>query len=272
MAENVLHFIENSFVNPRRQLTVMSFNWQDKIVNKLGLQMLTVSKMRAPGGKIRAYYTKLQLGDIQSKVNGIPINLSRNIVVIAPSSNISMWPKYLDLMTKSKVNRAILVYAGCLGVDKEQLLHEEIQKLSKNAMFYLTYQLTNTQQEFLWNRVISVSGYKQKVRNNLQFDSSGKLLINYDLQGLHIESMTATWEPYLKIYGCNDEKRHCKSYGYVADIMDSMGNMMNFTWVAHGRKDNNWGTVQLPTSLNSSRIWGGILGDIIYGDYQISTR
>ena len=183
-----------------------------------------------------------------------------------------MWQKYLDLVTKSKVNSAILVHVGCLGVGKERLLRKQIQPLSKNAMFYLTYQLKNTEKDFLWDRVISVSGYKQKVRNNLQFDSGGRLIINYDLQGLRIESMTGTWEPYLYLYGCTDEQKHCKSEGYLADVMDTMGNMMNFTWVAHGRKDKNWGTVRLPTSLNSSRMWSGMLGDIVYGDYQISTR
>jgi hypothetical protein len=84
--------------------------------------------------------------------------------------------------------------------------------------------------------------------------------------------MTSTWEPYLKLYGCNDEKNHCKSEGYLTDVMDIMGNMMNFTWVAHGRKDGNWGAEPLPVALNSSRIWGGVQGDICYGDFQISIR
>jgi hypothetical protein len=272
MAENVFNVIENGFANPRRQLHVISFNLEDKIVHRLGLELLAASKMRASGGKTRSYYTKIQLGDNQKNFNGTTINLNRNIVAIASSSNSSFWPKYLDLMTKSKVDSAILVFAGCLGVNKERLLREQIQTLSKNAMFYLTYQLKHTQQDFLWNRVISVAGYKQKVRNNLQFDSGGNLIVNYDLQGLHIESMTESWEPYIKIYGCNDEKKQCKSEGYLADVMDSIGKIMNFTWVAHGRKDSNWGAEPLPASLNSSRMWGGVLGDISYGDYPISIR
>ena len=272
MAENVFNFIENSFANPRRQLYVISFNLEDKIVYKLGLQMLAASKMRASGGKTRAYYSKVQLGGTQKLLNGTPINLNRNIVAIAPSYNSSMWPKYLDLMEKSEVNSAILVFVGTLGLDKEQRLWEEIQTLSKNAMFYLTYELKYTQHDFLLNRVISVGGYKQKIRNRLRFDSHGKLLIEYDLQGLHIESMTESWEPYLKLYGCNDEKKQCKSEGYLADVMDIMGKIMNFTWVAHGRKDSNWGTEPLPVFLNSSRVWDVILGDISYGEYQISIR
>jgi hypothetical protein len=175
-------------------------------------------------------------------------------------------------MTKSEANSAILVLAGYLGVVEERLLHEKIQKISKNAMFYLTYQLKSTPHELVWNHVISLSGYKHTVQNHLKFDSHGKLIEKYDLEGLHIVSMTGNWKPYLKLYGCNDEQYECSSEGYLADIMDILGNKMNFTWEARGRKDNDWGVSPLSAPSNSSRIWGGILGDIVYGDYQICVR
>ena len=84
--------------------------------------------------------------------------------------------------------------------------------------------------------------------------------------------MTGTWEPYLKLYGCNEEGKLCRSEGYLADVMDIMGKIMNFTWEAHCRKDNNWGGVPLSVSHNSSRMWGGVLGDVAYGDYPISVK
>ena len=115
MAENVINFIENSFVNPRRQLSVMSFNWEDKIIYKLGLQMLAVSKVKGLEAETQSYYANVQPGEFPKDMNGRPINLNRNIVAIAPSSNSSIWSNYIDLMTKSKVNSAILVFAGCFG-------------------------------------------------------------------------------------------------------------------------------------------------------------
>ena len=271
MAENVLDFMESSFVNPRRQLSMMSFSLEDKTVYKFSLQILAATMMRVQGEKRRSYYSKVQPVDMQTNINGRPIMLNRNIVAIVRSSNSSNWSKYLELMTKCEVNRAILVFVGYFGVDEERILNEEIQKISKNSMFYLTYE-SKQKQSFLWKHVISVQGYKQKVQNVLQFDSRGKLMVKNDLQALHIEAMTATWEPYLKLYECNEEQTKCKSEGYLTDVMDIMGKLMNFTWEAHGRKDNNWGVSILPVSSNSSRMWGGIAGDIVYGDYPICVR
>ena len=148
MTENVFHFIENNVVIPRRELSIMSFNLEDKLVYKLCLQMLAVSKVKGLESETKSYYANVQPGEFPKDMNGRPINLNGNIVAIAPSSNSSIWPNYIDLMTKFKVNSAILVFAGCFGLDEEQLLHKLIQTLSKNSMFYLTYEFKQTQHDF----------------------------------------------------------------------------------------------------------------------------
>ena len=39
--------------------------------------------------------------------------------------------------------------------------------------------------------------------------------------------------------------------GFYADLMDAMGQMLNFTWTSHSPPDGNWGVVPLSGPLNN---------------------
>ena len=54
--------------------------------------------------------------------------------------------------------------------------------------------------------------------------------------------------------------------------MNVLGDMMNFTWEAYRQESNNWGTKPISGPANSSGVWGGVIGDVFYGKYQLSIR
>ena len=54
--------------------------------------------------------------------------------------------------------------------------------------------------------------------------------------------------------------------------MNTLGAITNFTWEVLRQKDDNWGTSPISGPANASGIWGGMVGDIFYGSYQISIR
>ena len=92
------------------------------------------------------------------------------------------------------------------------------------------------------------------------------------MQGLRIVSLTLAWEPYFTLDCAVNQYKNCKSGGYLADVMDILGSMLNFTWEAHAEQNANWGTKPISGPYNSSGVWGGVLGEVLKGNYQISLR
>ena len=137
-------------------------------------------------------------------------------------------------------------------------------------MFYIAYHTDRL--NILWYRVITLDGYEQSVINLLKFDSSGRIVEGYDMQGLHILSVTLTWDPYFTLYDCKKDQNKCSSKGYLTEIMNLLGDRMNFTWESHEEKHNNWGTTPISGPSNSSGTWGGVVGEIFKGNYQLSIR
>ena len=68
------------------------------------------------------------------------------------------------------------------------------------------------------------------------------------------------------------EPTKCHSGGYLAEVMDILGSMMNFTWETHQESEGNWGTKPSFGPANSSGVWGGIVGSVFNGTYQLSIR
>ena len=99
-----------------------------------------------------------------------------------------------------------------------------------------------------------------------------KLVEEYNMQGTHIVSIALSWAPYFKLDGCNEFQKECKSEGYLADVMNALGEKMNFTWESHGEINNTWGTTAISGPSNSSGIWGGVVGNVFNGTYQLSIR
>ena len=92
------------------------------------------------------------------------------------------------------------------------------------------------------------------------------------MQGLEIVSITLSWAPYFTLTNCKEDMTKCGGEGYLADVMDILGNMMNFQWQSHGEINENWGTTAISGPSNSSGVWGGVVGNVFNGTYQLSIR
>ena len=92
------------------------------------------------------------------------------------------------------------------------------------------------------------------------------------LQGMKIMSNTLPWPPFFEINNCDSNGRNCETRGFLADYMNALGQIMNFTWESHKPPDDNWGVEPLSGPFNLSGIWGGAMGSVVNGEYHISLR
>ena len=198
--------------------------------------------------------------------------LNSDFIAVAASSHSLNWKSYLDMMAHSKVMRGLLLIMGEVKLEQEELLHDMLNNMSKNSMFYVVYYLKDTNKMLLWHRVITLEGYSKAIINKLKFYPTGEVIEEYDMHGTHLVSMTLSWAPYFTLYGCNELQMECNSEGYLTDVMNVLGEKMNFTWESHGEPENNWGTTAISGPSNSSGVWGGVVGDVFNGKYQLSIR
>ena len=119
---------------------------------------------------------------------------------------------------------------------------------------------------------MTLHGNNKSIVNQMEFDSNGRLIEEYDMKGSHILSITLSWAPYFSLLNCSDDGQDCKSEGYLTDVMNSLGNMTNFTWESHSDIDGNWGTTVVSGPSNSSGTWDGVVGHVFNGSYQLSIR
>ena len=200
-------------------------------------------------------------------------NIQDNIIVLTTFQNSESWTQILNFLSTTKVKSSILLFVGEYDKSQWQIFKAMLNNLSKNAMFYLAYSHPHLVNELVWYRIITLSGYDKAVVHRLTFDdSNGKFIRDYDMQGLHIVSITETWAPYFTLIDCTPDKKNCKSKGYLTDVMNILGSMMNFTWESHGEIDGNWGTTAISGPSNSEGEWGGVVGNVFYGTYQLSIR
>ena len=66
--------------------------------------------------------------------------------------------------------------------------------------------------------------------------------------------------------------KECTENSYLGETMNILGDMMNFTWEVHRQRQGDWGTKPKYGPSNANGIWGGVIGDVFYGKYQLSIR
>jgi len=44
-----------------------------------------------------------------------------------------------------------------------------------------------------------------------------------------VTSSTKTYEPIITVEHCNEERKHCQSYGILTDLFETFQNLYNFT-------------------------------------------
>ena len=70
--------------------------------------------------------------------------------------------------------------------------------------------------------------------------------------------------------GCDTNGRNCNNSGFLADFMDSLGPVLNFTWESHMPPDRSWGVSPISGPFNRSGTWGGAMGSLINDQYHMS--
>ena len=55
----------------------------------------------------------------------------------------------------------------------------------------------------------------------------------------------------------------------MADLMNMVGNMLNFTWHCDAEPNNDWGVTPKSGPPNVNGTWGGVVRDIVNGDYPL---
>ena len=91
-----------------------------------------------------------------------------------------------------------------------------------------------------------------------------------DLQGIHISSITGNWKPYVNTYNCDQFGKNCAMEGFSVDIMNTAAKFMNFTWSSEISSD--WGMSPKSGPFNISGEWGGVMGNVILGNYDVSVN
>ena len=103
--------------------------------------------------------------------------------------------------------------------------------------------------DITWQEVLTLQGYHHPVIRNLKSSKIGQGMTSHDMQGIHIKCYTLSWAPYLTLSDCvQPNQTSCKSIGYLADVMNNLGTMFNFTWDCD--KDPNGDCGVLPISGN----------------------
>ena len=272
VSENIIDFVGNNFERFLDHVSIVSFDKDDRSVHSAIYHLLLLSWKKRSKLHKTSFYTSVQyLGEQQNMVRTVNM-LNRNIIAIASSTDPSRWQKYLNLSTKTKTNSVILVLTGVLDSSQVRTLYKMINELSSNSMFYVMYRTNKDPLNCMWYQIINLHGYDKSIINLIEFDSSGKIIENYDLQGIHLLSVSLTWSPYFIITNCANQHKNCQSEGYLAETMDILSGMLNFTWESHREKDSFWGTKPISGPANSSGVWGGVIGQVFNGTYQLSIR
>ena len=271
MAENVVSFVRYNFEKFLDYLSIVSYDLYDRNVHKTAHDIVKLMKAIKLEREEKSFY--LSIKDLRNlKGNVTRDHFSGNTIAMVSSIQTSNWLKMFQWMSNTRVNSGLVVITGKLNDSTSTYLDRVVNNISTNTMFYQTHIHENNSESPTWNQVIALKGYERGILNQIKFNSSGRIVENFTMQGINIIGLALSWEPYFSIESCTDMKTICMERSYLAEVMDIMGDMMNFTWEAHRQHDDNWGTSPISGPANSSGVWGGMIGDIFYGKYQLSIR
>ena len=190
------------------------------------------------------------------------------LVFLMLSYNELHFTLYLNKVAKRKVLSCTIIVMIELTPEQMESINRLVDDLGKNSMFYLIYlKETDGRWSTIWYRVITLSGYEKAIINVVQLNDDKMIKEHYELNGIHITSLSLSWTPYFLLSGCNENGKFCKSEGYLSNLMDELGKLLNFTWESHQEVNNDWGLNQY-----QSGGWGGVVGNVFNGTYQLSIR
>ena len=155
-----------------------------------------------------------------------------------------------------------LIKSALVVVEQHQL-DELISIISQENLSLNLYCLVHNEDLFEFKEILKLKNQKSVIVKSAYKNE-------IDLQGIHIPTITAEWKPYVKIDKCNQIGTNCAIKGFAVDIMDGAADYMNFTWNAE--ISNDWGMTPKSGPFNMSGEWGGVMGNIVVGNYEISVN
>ena len=174
------------------------------------------------------------------------------LILISSTSNIFNLKRDFEVISKTRIMSSVLMMVEPLTSENFSSIDDMLKDFINSAYFYmLSEEIYGQNNNIIWKEVLTLKRYQQTVIRNLNFDTIGRVVANHDMQGIHIKCYTLSWAPYLTLSNCiQPNQTSCESVGYLADVMNNLGTMFNFTWDCDKDPDENWGV--LPISGNSA--------------------
>ena len=197
-------------------------------------------------------------------------HFDQDTLVFISSSNSKEWDHYLKLISQTKIKSSILIVIEPITKADINRIYDSLSLMSENIYFYLCYIEDISGPMVEWKKLITLKHNPQVVSNKVHFEPSGKMIEEYDMQGLHVKCSTLSWAPYLSLSDCDENTgKDCKSTGYIADVMNLLGSSLNFTWSCDAEPNNDWGVTPISGPSNVNGTWGGVVGAVVNGDYPL---
>ena len=197
--------------------------------------------------------------------SSMEFHLDDFLVVSNGPSNSDIFQLELEAIKLRKVKKSLLLIPH--QIDERKLL-EELESMQGSAFFYVVYEGAEKTE---FKQVISLFNNTKTVILDIKFNHFGHIIEDYNLQGSKIFSNTLPWAPYFMMEECDENGKNCKNSGFLADYMDSLGFVLNFTWESHQPADGNgWGVTPLDGPFNKSGTWGGAMGSVVNEEYHMS--
>ena len=176
---------------------------------------------------------------------------------------------YMQTLGEHKIKRSILIFSEELNKEKEAMLSDNLNNLLEvNGFFYSLYQKPGNKTAY--KQILSLQNTTQTVFQDVEVNSLNQITENFDMEGMFLISNTLSWAPYFTVENCNSMGQNCELGGFLADYMDAMGKIMNFTWTSYAPPDGSWGVRPISGPFNKSGVWGGAMGSVVNGEYHIS--
>lgn len=134
----------------------------------------------------------------------------------------------MDLLSKTKAARSVLVFSDAWTSDEEQKMTDILATHAENSFFYIAVPDSSGKTFAAWYQIITTkSGFS---KSDLLFRrDTMKIQEYFDMQGLKLNSISLSWPPYLNMEECDGQI--CKhQFGSLIDYMDILSAEFNFSY------------------------------------------
>ena len=184
-------------------------------------------------------------------------------------SEQNIFQMHLEHIGKHKIRKTVLLFVDHFDSNQESELNDALNNLViGNAWFSVLYQ--NHSNVTKYRNIFSLWNNTKTLVQDIKLTETNQMVENYDLEGLKVYGNSLSWAPYFEISNCKDMHnsdfaKDCEMSGYLNDILNAMGKIVNFTWTSHVPTDGSWGT------MDENGVWvTGPMGTVINGEYHMT--